>query len=137
MDFLLCFPHLPPPMKEPSIQIPTRWIFWDISLSSSWSAGFMHKVIFLVSTPHPSDSLASSEASRVSLDLVTIPPFCLLLQMLLGSRRAERSYSTFKVRSSGQEKIPLVQGKEQRLRFAEATVKRYPTSEVRETQVRW
>ena len=34
------------------------------------------------------------------------------------------------------EGIPLVQGKEQRLRFAGAIVKRYPTSQVRETQVR-
>ena len=47
-------------------------------------------------------------------------------------RRAERSYSTFKVRRGN-----LVQGKEQRLCFAEAAVKRYPTSQVRETQVRW
>ena len=30
----------------------------------------------------------------------------------------------------------LVQGKEQWLRFAAAAVKRYPTSKVRETQVR-
>ena len=35
------------------------------------------------------------------------------------------------------EEIPLVQGKEQRLCFAEAAVKRYPTPKVRETQVRW
>ena len=55
---------------------------------------------------------------------------------LHGCRRAERSYSTFKVRRGGREKIPLVQGKEQRLRFAGAAVKRYPTSKVRETQVR-
>ena len=34
------------------------------------------------------------------------------------------------------EEIPLVQGKEQRLCFAGAAVKRYPTSKVRETQVR-
>ena len=34
------------------------------------------------------------------------------------------------------EEIPLVQGKEQWLRFAGAAVKRYPTSKVRETQVR-
>ena len=52
-------------------------------------------------------------------------------------RRAERSYSTFKVRRGGPEEIPLIQGKEQRLRFAGAAVKRYPTSKVRETQVRW
>ena len=44
---------------------------------------------------------------------------------------AERSYSMFKVRRGN-----LVQGKEQRLRFAGADVKRYPTSKVRETQVR-
>ena len=36
----------------------------------------------------------------------------------------------------GGEETPLVQGKEQRLRFAGAAVKRYPTSKVRETQVR-
>ena len=47
-------------------------------------------------------------------------------------RRAERSYSTFKVRRGD-----LVQGKEQWLCFAGAAMKRYPTSNVRETQVRW
>ena len=52
-------------------------------------------------------------------------------------RKAERSYSMFKVRRGGGEEIPLVQGKEQQLRFAGAAVKRYPTSKVRETQVRW
>ena len=36
-----------------------------------------------------------------------------------------------------QEEIPLIQGKEQRLCFAGAAVKRYPTPKVRETQVRW
>ena len=51
-------------------------------------------------------------------------------------RRAERSYSTFKIRRGGGEEIPLVQGKEQRLRFAGAAVKRYPTPKVKETQVR-
>ena len=51
-------------------------------------------------------------------------------------RSAERSYSKFKVRRGGREKIPLAQGKEQRLRFAGAAVKRYFTSKVRETQVR-
>ena len=42
----------------------------------------------------------------------------------------------FKVRRGGSEEIPLIQGKEQRLRFAGAAMKRYPTSKVRETQVR-
>ena len=55
---------------------------------------------------------------------------------LRGRRRAERSYSTFKVRRGGDEEIPLVQSKEQHLRFAGAAVKRYPMSKVRETQVR-
>ena len=58
-------------------------------------------------------------------------------QWLHRRRRAERSYSMFKVRRGSHEEILLVQGKEQRLRFAGAAVKRYPTSEVRETQVRW
>ena len=54
-----------------------------------------------------------------------------------GCRKAERSNFTFKVRRGGHEEILLVQGKEQRLRFAGAAVKKYPTSKVRETQVRW
>ena len=40
----------------------------------------------------------------------------------------------FKVRRGGCEEIPLVQGKEQQLRFAGAAVKRYPMSKVRETE---
>ena len=42
----------------------------------------------------------------------------------------------FKVRRGSSEEIPFVQGKEQQLRFAEAAVKRYSMSKVRETQVR-
>ena len=57
-------------------------------------------------------------------------------QWLRGHGRAERSYSTFKVRRGGREEIPLVQVKKQRLRFAGAAMKRYPMSKVRETQVR-
>ena len=45
-------------------------------------------------------------------------------------RRAEKSYSTFKVRRGGGEEIPLLQGKEQRLHFAGAAMKRYSTSKV-------
>ena len=51
---------------------------------------------------------------------------------LHGRRRAERSYCTFKVRRGD-----LIQGNEQQLHFAGAAMKRYPTSKVRETQVRW
>ena len=52
-------------------------------------------------------------------------------QQLRRLRRAERSYSTFKVRRGN-----LVQGKEQWLHFAGAAVKRHPMSKVRETQLR-
>ena len=58
------------------------------------------------------------------------------LNVVCGCRRAERSYSTFKIRSCGPDEIPLVQGKEQWLHFAGAAVNRYPTTKVRETQVR-
>ena len=47
-----------------------------------------------------------------------------------------RSFSTVKVRRGGGKEIPLVQGKEQRLCFAGAAMKRYSTSKVREMQVR-
>ena len=56
---------------------------------------------------------------------------------LRGRKRAERSYSTFKVRRGGCKEIPLIQGKEQWLHFAGVAVKRYPMYEVREAQVRW
>ena len=41
-----------------------------------------------------------------------------------------------KVRKGGGEEIPLIQGKEQQLCFAGAGMKRYPTSKVKETQVK-
>ena len=56
---------------------------------------------------------------------------------LRSHRRANRSYSTFKVGRGGCEEIPLVQGKEQWLHFAGAAMKKYLKSKVRETQVRW
>ena len=43
---------------------------------------------------------------------------------LRGHRRAERSYSIFKVRRGSCEEIPLVQGKEQWLCFAGVAMKR-------------
>ena len=42
-----------------------------------------------------------------------------------------------KVRKDGGEEIPFIQGKEQRLRFAGAAVKRYCMPKVKEIQVRW
>ena len=53
-------------------------------------------------------------------------------QQLCGRERAERSYFMFKVRRGN-----LLQGKEQRLCFAGPALKRYPTSNVRETHVSW
>ena len=43
----------------------------------------------------------------------------------------------FKVGRGSSEETSLVQGKEQPLHFAGAAMKRYPTSKVSETQVRW
>ena len=74
-------------------------------------------------TPHPRSGEASERSNPTSKE-----------QQLHGQRRAERSYSMFKVRKGIPEEIP--QAKEQRLRFAGAAVKRYPTPKVRETQVR-
>ena len=54
-------------------------------------------------------------------------------QRLCGHRT--KSYSTFKVRRAAV-KIPLIQGKEQRLHFAGGAIRRCPMSKVRETQDR-
>ena len=51
--------------------------------------------------------------------------------------RAQECLEELSVRKGGSEEIPLVQDKKQWLRFAGAAVKRYCTSKVRETQVRW
>ena len=84
--------------------------------AQEWSRG---------ATPHPRSGAAAGRSYPISKEL-----------WLHGSRRDERSYSTFKIRKGGREEIPLIQGKEQRLCFAGAAMKRYPTSKVRETQVR-
>ena len=71
-------------------------------------------------TPCPRSRAAPARSNPISKE-----------RWLHGRRRAERSYSTFKVRRGN-----LVQSKEQWLSFAGAAVKRYHTSKVRETQVR-
>ena len=76
-------------------------------------------------TPRPRSGAAAKRSNSKSKE-----------RWLRGHRRAEKSYSTFKVRRGDCEEITLIQGKEQRLRFAGAAVKRYPTSKVRETQAR-
>ena len=49
---------------------------------------------------------------------------------------AERIHPMSKIRGNSREELPHVQGKEQKLNFAGAAMKRYPTSKVRETEVR-
>ena len=64
---------------------------------------------------------------------LTFPKVCNPMskeRWLCRHRRAKRSYSMFKVRRGGCEEIPLVQSKEEWLRFAGAAMKRYPTSKV-------
>ena len=51
-------------------------------------------------------------------------------------RKAQRSYSMFKVRGGSQEEMFLLQGKEQRLHFAGAALKRELILKIRQTQVR-
>ena len=77
IKYLFTLFHLPHlwSMKEPGIQTPTRWLYGDISLPSSLSAGFLNKVLFLASTLPPSDSLASHVANRASLDSATLCVF--------------------------------------------------------------
>ena len=41
------------------------------------------------------------------------------------------------IEGGSQEELPYFRGKEQRLLFAGAAMKRYPMYKVRETQVRW
>ena len=43
-------PPLSPSINKLDIQTLIRWLFWDISLPSFLSAGFLNKVIFLAST---------------------------------------------------------------------------------------
>ena len=74
-------------------------------------------------TPRPRSGAAAKRSNSKSKE-----------QWLRGHRRAEKSYSTFKVRRGSHEEKPLVQGKEQWLQFAGTAVKRYPTSKVRETK---
>ena len=76
-------------------------------------------------TPRPRSGAAAKRSNPRSKE-----------RWLRGPRRAERSYSTFKVRRGGGKEILLVQSKEQQLHFAGAAGKSYPTSRVRETQIR-
>ena len=64
-------------------------------------------------TPHPKSEEAAKRSNPTSKE-----------RRLCGRRRAERSYSTFKVRRGGLLEISFVQGKEQRLSFAGAAMKR-------------
>ena len=71
-------------------------------------------------TPRPRSAVAAEMSYPTSKE-----------QWLCRYMRAERSYSKFKVRRGN-----LVQGKEQRLCFAGAAMKRYHTFKARKTKVR-
>ena len=62
---------------------------------------------------------------------------CFFLKRSEGRDISRNDDLVIMVHSGGCEETPHAQGKEQRLCFAGAAVKRYPTSKVRETQVRW
>ena len=108
----------------------------------------------MVSVCLPSDalhltwvSLGRGQMFKLVLEKAEEPE--IKLQISVGSstprsgEAAKRSNPTSKEqqlhrhRRDGCEEIPLVQGKEQWLHFAEAAVKRYPTVKVRETQIKW
>ena len=59
-------------IKEPGIQTPTRQLFWEVSLPSSWSVDFWNKAISLASTPHLQDLLTCPVMSRVSRSTVDL-----------------------------------------------------------------
>ena len=101
-------------------------IFLDASSRSMLAVMDLAEVWPTGATPCPRSGVANEKSNPTSKEW-----------WLHGRRRAKRSYYAFKVRRGGSEKIPLIQGKEQQLHFAGAAVKRYPTSKVRETQVRW
>ena len=64
-------------------------------------------------------------------------PSCARTVVAVRAQEGLEELPTLKVRKGGGEEIPLVQGKDQWLRFTRAAVKRYLTPKVRETQVRW
>ena len=51
-------------------------------------------------------------------------------------KRGREELPHVQIRGSSRVELPYFQGKEQRLHFAGAAMKRYPTSKVRETHVR-
>ena len=55
---------------------------------------------------------------------------------MAAQKRGGKELPHVQIRGSSREELPYFQGKEQQLYFAGAAVKRYPTSNVRETQVR-
>ena len=90
-----------------------KFIKWNIFIIYKFQFKKSHRPRGV--TPRPRSGAAAERSYPTSKD-----------QWLRGCRRAERSYSTFKVRRGSSEEIPLVQGKEQQLRFAGAAVKEIP-----------
>ena len=89
---------------------------------------FVDKVMSLLFNTHSQEELAHVRCQGRRLRGATPCP--------RSGAMAERSYPTPKVRGRGREELPHVQGKEQQMHFAGAAMKRFPTSKVRETQVR-
>ena len=55
---------------------PVRWLFWDVSLPSSLSAGFPNKVAFIASTPRLSDLLACYKQRELGVTVTPQPREC-------------------------------------------------------------
>ena len=82
------------PIKESGTRTLTRWLFWDISLPSSSSAGFLNKVVFVASTSL-SDSLACRVANRLSLDSVTVILFMISIWKITNLNQFSRRKENF------------------------------------------
>ena len=145
IHLILCHPLLLLPSNFPSIRVfsnesalrirwPKYWSFsFNISPYNDYSGLISFRMLFSSLSLLHRSTAAATDRTEARLRGATPRPG---EQRLHRCRRAERISSTFKVRRGSHEEISLVQDKEQRLRFAGAAVKRYPTPKVRETQVK-
>ena len=115
------FPPAPNPSQHQSL---FQWVN-SFPMSQLFAWGLFQWVFSNESFPMSQLFAWGGQSTGVSV-LASFLPKNTKEQRLRGRRRAERSYSVFKVRGGSGEEITLVQGKEQRLRFAGAAVKRYP-----------
>ena len=96
---------------------------------SSKGSILQHSAFFIVQLSHPYMITGKTIAltRQTFVGKVMSPLFNMLSRLVI----------TFLPWSKRQEELPHVQGKERRLCFAGAAVKRYPMSKVKETQGRW